>query len=694
MWSLRFDGTTLWLAPTDLGIHLECRHATTLALAYTQGAGPGPHTGGEYEQLIQAKGDLHERQYLSQLEAAGREIVEITLANRDFHAAARATEHAMRDGAEVIYQATFAEDGWRGRADFLERVPIATGLGEWGYEAVDTKLARREALPHHVLQLAVYSQWIERVQGVTPREMHLQLGSGLRETIRVADVAAYVRHAQATLRQAVTNPQATEAYPCSHCAVCGFQRQCNDAWDAADHLTRVAGIRRDTIDALQIAGIDTLAQLAVVDPGRPVSEVRPDALAALQWQARLQLQARRRGTLPYDRRDRAAGRGFARLPRPDPGDVFLDLEGDPFWDPARELWFLFGVVLKEDGEWRYKAIWGHDPEGEEHAFEELVDLMIARHAAHPGMHVYHYSPAEPSALRRLAAQPSTREAEVDDLLRAEVFVDLFAVIRQALVIGAPGYGLKVTEKLAGFTRTAETGSGSTPLSSTSVGARAATRPCSTTSPTTTRRTAGRRWCCATGCWTTARPARRGGRARRGRAQTGDQRSTRRPPGAARGVGGRSRAGVGTVARRGTPGVPPPRKTTRVVELVRSTDEDNGRAASRPRGDRRPGPHRPPPMEGSLQPGVRVGVPATGTQAAHRCVGRRRRHRQGRDDRGVRRGRGHSRHLACEQPPGRGSARRAHPRQADRDHRAGVRPVAPGGGRCGPPTSATAPCATC
>ncbi len=40
----------------------------------------------------------------------------------------------MRAGAEVIYQATFARDGWRGRADFLVRVDEPSDLGAWSYE--------------------------------------------------------------------------------------------------------------------------------------------------------------------------------------------------------------------------------------------------------------------------------------------------------------------------------------------------------------------------------------------------------------------------------------------------------------------------------------------------------------------------------------------------------------------------------
>src|SRR5438477_855452 len=39
------------------------------------------------------------------------------------------------------------------------------------------------------------------------------------------------------------------------------------------------------------------------------------------------------------------------------------------------------------------------------------------------------------------------EAEVDDLLRSGIFVDLFSLLRQSLLIGATDYSLKSIEKL-------------------------------------------------------------------------------------------------------------------------------------------------------------------------------------------------------------------------------------------------------
>lgn len=453
------EGDRIWISPTDLGVHLECAHATSLELRAASGEirRPGGHEA--YQRLVTSMGERHERDYLRSLREAGRDIAEIDVGG-DRDAAAAETVRAMRAGAQVIYQATFRADGWSGRADFLERVERQTGLGGWGYEPVDTKLARSEALPHHVLQLGVYAQAIARVQGDVPEWMHLVLGSGRRESIRVREVAAYVRRAQQAIRRAVRERPPTEAYPCGHCDFCRFRPLCRHEWTRTDHLSRVALIRRDQVAALRDAGVETLAELAELGEDATVPGLRGDALATLRSQARLQAAALPGEPPPFEPRLVTEGedrRGLARLPAPDVGDMAFDLEGDPFWEPARDLTFLFGLVSGREG---YRALWGHDPDAEKAAFERLIDLIVDQRRLHPGMHVYHYSPAEPSAVKRLSAIHGTREAEVDELLRGEVFVDLLSVVRQAFVVGAEGYGLKVTERLAGFVRAADLGSGS------------------------------------------------------------------------------------------------------------------------------------------------------------------------------------------------------------------------------------------
>ena len=60
----------------------------------------------------------------------------------------------------------------------------------------------------------------------------------------------------------------------------------------------------------------------------------------------------------------------------------------------------------------------------------------------PDLHVYHYAHYEPTALKRLMSEHATREEELDDLLRREVFVDLYQVVRQSLRISHASYSIK------------------------------------------------------------------------------------------------------------------------------------------------------------------------------------------------------------------------------------------------------------
>jgi len=63
------------------------------------------------------------------------------------------------------------------------------------------------------------------------------------------------------------------------------------------------------------------------------------------------------------------------------------------------------------------------------------------------MHVYHYASYEKAAMRKLSGKYGTKQDEVDALLRNEVFVDLFTLVRQSVKVGTPSYSLKSIEKL-------------------------------------------------------------------------------------------------------------------------------------------------------------------------------------------------------------------------------------------------------
>ena len=408
-----------------------------------------------YGDLLREKGEAHEEAFLAGLRAQGREVRDGRAADEwDFDAGARVTAEAMRAGVDVIYQATFVVGNWRGRADFLERIDRPSDLGGFSYEPIDAKLARLEK-PTYLLQLCFYADGIAAVQGVTPARMHVLLGIGERRTFRYDDFAAYYRRVRQSFEAATRRTDPTEPYPVDHCALCVFREVCAARWEAEDHLTLVAGVRRAQVERLRAAGITTLAALAESRADVVVADIPAHTLAALQDQARLQLLKRTTGRLDWHALPDEPERGFALLPARSPGDLVFDIEGDPFWEPARGLHFLFGV-RGADG---YRAFWGHDRAGERAAFEAVVDLFHEHLARYPDMHVYHYGAYEPTALKQLMGVYASREDAVDDLLRREVFVDLYSVVRQGLRAGVPSYSLKDVEALAGYGRAAEVRSG-------------------------------------------------------------------------------------------------------------------------------------------------------------------------------------------------------------------------------------------
>ena len=453
----RTDDGTITLSPSDLSAHLACPHLTNLSLRVARGELEQPHLDSPHRDLIFRKGDEHEAAYLARLEAEGRSIVRIpTYDDEDFDpgVARRLTEEAFRAAeADVIYQPYLTDGRWRGFADFLERLPDGT------YEPVDTKLAR-SAKPSHVLQLCFYAEQLARIQGAPVEHIHVENGRGERETFRVAEFESYYRRVRERFLTAVERQPETYPWPCDHCGICDFRVRCYQQRVDDDHLTLVAGMRHSYGESLEAAGVATLEALGDLPPGERVEGIRPESLERVRHQAELQLRGRREDRYLWELLPIEEERGFRLLPRPDEGDVWLDLEGHPFYETARGLEYLFGYCYRDaSGEVVYDALWGTDRDGERAVFERFVDWIVERRRRYPGMHVYHYAAYERTALTRLMGEHGTREAEVDSFLRDEVLVDLYRIVKQSLRASVDSYSIKAVEKLYGFERTAEVSGG-------------------------------------------------------------------------------------------------------------------------------------------------------------------------------------------------------------------------------------------
>ncbi|HEX2470211.1 MAG TPA: TM0106 family RecB-like putative nuclease [Candidatus Limnocylindrales bacterium] len=472
------DGRPVYAA-TDLVAFLACEHLTQLERASLAGLVQRPMRDDPELDVIRKRGFEHEKRYLTDLTAEGRTVLTIEPDGSidDYgdrvRAAAAATIEAMRSGADVIYQATFFDGTWRGHADFLLRVESAARPSVWGsyhYEVADTKLARH-VKASAVLQICSYVDQLAAIQGVRPEWLYVALGGSARtvERLRVDDYMAYYRSVRDRFMATMADPEpaayppaATYPDPVEHCDVCRWAAECVARRRADDHLSLVAGISARQRRALRVRGIETLEALGELPlPMQPpLDGTSAHALERVREQARLQLEGRRANThryellLPGPGAELEPERGLASLPPPSPGDLFFDIEGDPY---ALEdgLDYLFGV-LETDG--TFHAFWSRDDDGEftldaEHrAFERLMDFFAERRAADPELHIYHYAPYEPTALKRLMGRYGTREDEVDDMLRRGILVDLLRAVRQGLRASVESYSIKKLEPFYGFTR--------------------------------------------------------------------------------------------------------------------------------------------------------------------------------------------------------------------------------------------------
>jgi len=156
---------------TDIANFLDCRHLTTLDRTEGEGTICKPSFPDSGTDLLRKRGLQHEQTYLFALKETQNEVVEIP-GDIPWADAVLRTVDAMRRGVYAIYQATFQDQLWGGRADFLIRVDAPSALGAWSYEVIETKLAR-SAKARAIIQLCFYSDAVSRIQVFNPQWMHL-----------------------------------------------------------------------------------------------------------------------------------------------------------------------------------------------------------------------------------------------------------------------------------------------------------------------------------------------------------------------------------------------------------------------------------------------------------------------------------------------------------------------------------------
>ncbi|WIJ46551.1 TM0106 family RecB-like putative nuclease [Curtobacterium citreum] len=443
------------LSPSDLSTWASCEWAFLRRLDAKLGrGGPLPDEHDDMLERTARLGDQHELDYLAILKQT-RDVVEFDRPSPpDYATAAAEARHAFAGGADVLYQPTFHEPptaerpGFIGFADFIVR----NEAGE--YEVYDTKLARHAKISA-LLQLAAYAERMQAHGIPTGRQVHLVLGDRTTTTHDLGDIAPVYRTQRAELERVIAERIAEDDElrwgdprysSCGRCAICQTQVQQHR------DLVLVAGMRLDQRSKLIRQGVRTIDDLA--DRTAAVPGLSRSTQDRLVRQARLQTESeaeqhahRGTGHATKPRFEVLDPRALDAIPAPDAGDVFFDFEGDPLHTEDGVHWgldYLFGLV---DDRAAFTAFWAHTIRDERQALVDFLAFVQERREQHPGMHVYHYAAYERTHLLSLAARHGVGEDVVDDLLRAGVLVDLYPIVRKALVVGSHSYSIKKLEPL-------------------------------------------------------------------------------------------------------------------------------------------------------------------------------------------------------------------------------------------------------
>lgn len=444
---MRYVNNTLVFSPSDLTTYMKSPFASwndRLAVENPSHL-KNKDEPDEFMSLLSTKGQAHEDRYTQLLRDQGRQVVEIE--DKYTEKARNKTIQALESGADAIAQASLALSRFIGFADFLIKVPGASKLGDHHYEVWDTKLSKTPK-PEYVIQLACYAEMLAAIQGVLPEEIAIVGGDEKKTAFRTRDVFAFYQQLKQEFLEAQDQFDPNKAPDPFDSRDWGqWSQWAEQQLVERDHLIQVAHITRNQIKKLHQSGIETLTELANTSE-TSVSGLPEAQLTKLKHQALLQLQSASKD-VPLVKSFQEVGLegdGLTRLPPASNNDVFFDLEGYPLQEGGLE--YIWGnTYANEEGELEFKDFWAHNADQEKQAFCDFIDWVTQRHQQDPSMHIYHYGHYETSALKRLMGRYGVKENELDHLLRQEVFVDLYQVIKNSVLVGEPRYSIKNIEHL-------------------------------------------------------------------------------------------------------------------------------------------------------------------------------------------------------------------------------------------------------
>ena len=362
------------------------------------------------------------------------------------------TIQALKDGYDLIYKAYLIDKNFRGEVDFLLKVKNKSKLGDYSYEVHDTKITKN-LRPKHVLQITGYSYLLSKIQGPVPIKMYLIDGANKTHDFKVNEFLDYFLYTKDNFEKFLPKIKKIDLYPekCSFCNICPWLDVCEKIWDEDNYINQTCGINVSQIVKLKKENIKTVEALAMTKVEDIKSNINHSTKIKLSEQAKLQQEKRITGKSRFVINETEKDKGLYKIPKPNVGDLFYDIEGFPQAD-KRNFEYLHGVYFdnNKNKEFKYFGVKKYEKAEEKKIFVELINFLEKHFSKYPDAYIYHYNDYEKKALRELASEYSSSFPKgnnfVDRLLRQEKFVDLYRVVSQCIQTTEKDLSLKTIEK--------------------------------------------------------------------------------------------------------------------------------------------------------------------------------------------------------------------------------------------------------
>ena len=424
------------LTAADLYNYVKCAHRVYLD---SNGDPKEKSEVNLFVKLLWEKGLQTEKEYLESL--GDKRVVD--LSKKSVKEAWLETRQHMEEGAELIYQACLKYGFYVGRPDLLLRhVGASSNFGSYYYEPIDIKAGRgweirngkyRKFKKHYAFQILFYQMLLGWVQGYAARVGRIINVEGEIEEFDPLTFEDEFSQALAEVQKLVQGEETSEPVLGGRCFQCEWFKHCRAWVDKTSDPTAVFFVGKSKF-RLKEVGLREVRDLAEMDiskylkPPLKIPGVGEKSLVRMKQRAQVVVDGK-----PLIRK----GYSFPEAS----AEIYFDIEDDP----TRGLVYLFGLLTKENGEFRYRYFLARDPGEEEGTAREFWAFLKSTEEA-----VYYvYSHKERSTLKHVQEKYALDEATLEKYRLSEF--DLYS----GLIIAYSdwptfSYGMKYITQRIGF----------------------------------------------------------------------------------------------------------------------------------------------------------------------------------------------------------------------------------------------------